>query len=287
MRAEAKIIAAVMTAVCVFTVMPGTLTQTVAIAEEVSASDELNNIKSKSDGIVIRVWNGRYDQDRPDAEYTFAVVHKELQDDDMGEDSLWFASPETTKCIFKDEIFAYSSVDPEYTNQAVITLPDNRVMLNSGFDSGVVTNALLWYVQDGEAKKVTFKGGMLEGLYHVSGYNFMSFQENFEYGRDYLAYPLYLDGTTLKEYGSKYISQKQFKKYRNGSKYLSRIKKKKYKIKKIILRDNGMINVNVYKKPKNKYLVGVYGNSCYTFYLKDNKLTKGRHSGAYTLKLWE
>ena len=61
MRAVAKIIAAVMTAVCVFTVMPGTLTQTVAIAEEVSASDELNNIKSKSDGIVTRVWNGRYE----------------------------------------------------------------------------------------------------------------------------------------------------------------------------------------------------------------------------------
>lgn len=55
----------------------------------------------------------------------------------------------------------------------------------------------------------------------------------------------------------------------------------------ILSGDNGMINVNVYKKPKDKYMVGVYGNSCYTFYLKDNKLTKGRHSGAYTLKLWE
>ena len=207
------------------------------------------------------------DYDGDGIEEMFAVVGN----DDMGGGQyIWFASDNMTKCVYDDGDSLYFDTQ----NERICTVSDSQklfIMEHGGYGSG--SNSLCYYLKKGEPVRLNVS----EGLTHVSGADFNIYPSAFDYyvdefgmatGHTWKPYYLKWKGYIFDEYTGGQITLKQFKKYTGGKKYIKKIKKEGYQIDSIILRSNGIININV-------HYLDEYGGCCYdnvNFKLKNKKI---------------
>lgn len=251
-------------------------------AQEVSQKAEIEkNIASQLTGknVVKKTCYGDYDKDgRPEA-FVLSGPKKagKLKDANY---TLWFAYIQDGAVISKKirkDVTVYSKM-----------LKLKSVTLFCAATYCTTSSPMDVYQVTGNDIKVIFHGDMIS---ETEGDSFVSIHSTYDLiydaavkhkmGHTWKPYYFYYKNGKVYEYKGKKISLKKFKKYKNAEKMLKKYKKLG-KIKSILYRSNGMVNVNY----KTKYQNGDISYCNVTFQTSGNKLIKPvLEEGTYRKKL--
>ena len=212
-----------------------------------AASEEelLSAVESESGLPVYRYWYDDYDGDGN--KEMFAAAGAEERDT-----TLWFASSRETVHF---PSWGYLYCDEQHSRpEGICTINSSQklfVMEMGGGGSG--SRSMCYYVKDGIAIPAPMAG---ENLTQIAGTEFAIHASAFDAiwegtygtGHTYKRYYLHWTGTEFQEYEGKEISQAELERYAGGADALQQARSEGFSIGTDFRRDNGIINVNLYKE---------------------------------------
>jgi len=203
----------------------------------------ISSIEAQSGEPVFKYWYDDFDNDG--SKELFAAVGTEVQGT-----TLWFSSDKET-VNFPIPGFVYC--DEGYGPEGICSInAEQKLFVVEAGGGGSGSKSMCFYVNNGIAIPAPLCG---ENLRQTAGTEFTinpsafdnAVLDGIECGHTYKRYYLHWTGTEFTEYTGQEISLEELEKYEGGSDAIRQAESEGYSVGTIFRRDNGIINVNLYK----------------------------------------